>query len=1067
MKKLFTLFYLSLPAVLLGQGVISGTIADSNSGSPLAGATVVLKNARRTVFTRADGSFVIQPLALPDTLQVSFVGYKAYRLVVAEPLNKALVIRLSAIPGLLKEVVVSTGYQTLPKERATGAFDQIVNQLYSREVGTDVISRLDGIASGVLFDKRQNSNTTFSVRGLSTLTETVSGPLIVVDNFPYDGDLNNLNPNDVESVTILKDAAAASIWGTRAGNGVVVITTKKGRYNQGLRVSLGSSFTLSAKPNAFYVPSISPADFIGVEKYLFSQGFYDDAISNTYDRPVLSPAEEILNAERNGAITAANANQQLQGLGTHDVRSDFEKYVYRKAFNQQHSLSISGGNATSNHLLSVGYDKDLQSLVGNDYDRVTVSSENEFRPIKNLTIQAGIRYTQSNSDLNSQGGYGSIIPNGGKTGLYPYARLADASGNFLSIPKNYRQSFLDTAGHGQLLNWNYSPLAETAMADNTAKINDIVLKTGLQYRILPSLTADFKYQYERQLSNNQNDYVPDSYFARNLINEYSQLSGNTLTHIVPDGGILDQSKADLASYDIRGQLNFNKSWNKVNEVDLMAGGEIRQSAVTGSSSRDYGFNEGNYTSLPVDLVNTYPIYDGLSGDSAIPGNANFTGLLNRNVSVYANGSYTYDRKYIISLSGRRDAANIFGVETNQKWIPLWSAGLSWNLAEEGFYHIDALPSLKLRGSYGYSGNANNTISALTTLRFSAPTPFTTINNLPYANITGYPDPNLRPEKVAQFNAGVDFALKNQVLSGSIEYYYKNATDLLGLAPANITEGAGLVLNDNNAVLHTKGIDVTLTSVNLRGRIGWSTTLLYSYNKNEVAEYLDKPGSNANYVGSGSLSPVAGQPAYNIISYRWAGLDPANGNPRAYLNGQVSEDYTAITNNNNLKDLVFSGSALPVDFGSVRNDFTWKGLMLSVNITYKFNYYFRRYATSYSALFNNWVGYSDFASRWQKPGDEKNTNVPSMVYPANSARDDVYDYSNATVEKGDNIRLQDIRLSYQLKSLWSRLPFRGLEVYGYASNLGILWRSNKEWLDPDYGTAIPDPRAYSLGFKAEF
>ena len=307
-----------------------------------------------------------------------------------------------------------------------------------------------------------------------------------------------------------------------------------------------------------------------------------------------------------------------------------------------------------------------------------------------------------------------------------------------------------------------------------------------------------------------------------------------------------------------------------------------------------------------------------------------------------------------------------------------------------------------------------------------------------------------------------------MLSGSIEYYYKKATDLLGLAPADITTGAGTFVNGNNAILDTKGIDITLNSLNVHdGDLRWSTVLLFSYNRNTVAKYLLPPSGNSAYVGSGSLVPIVGQPAYNIVSYRWAGLDPANGNPRAYLAGQVSEDYAAIIANNNPNDLVFSGSALPEDFGAIRNDLSWKGLSLSVNIKYEFNFYFRRFATSYNDLFNNWIGYSDFAQRWQKPGDEKTTNVPSMVYPDDPNRDAVYDYSSATVENGDNIRIQDIRLDYQLKTLWARMPFKGLDLYAYANNVGIIWRANKVGMDPDYGTGIPNPFTFSLGCKAEF
>ena len=734
------LVYLLIPAAMLAQTRISGTVTDAADGRPLAGATVRLSRSGQLVFTTNTGQFSLQRSVYPDTLTVSFIGYVTFKLPINAQLKASLRVALNASTGQLDEVTVSTGYQTLPKERATGSFDQIGNTLYDREVSTDVISRLDGIASGVYFDKRQSPNLSFSVRGLSTLTETVDQPLIVIDNFPYDGDINNINPNDVQSVTILKDAAAASIWGTRAGNGVIVITTKKGKYERPLKVTLNTSLTISAKPDVFYIPAISSPDFIKVEAYLFHHQFYNDELTDIYDWPVISPAEELLNDEREGLISVTSLEQQLTALGTHDVRNDFENYVYRDAFDQQHSISLSGGSATATHFLSIGYDNDVQNLVGNENDRLTVNSSNEFRPLKNLTVQAAIKYTQGNTTADSQGGYGSIMPNGGKTGLYPYAQLADAHGNPLSIPENYRQAFTDTAGHGLLLPWNYSPLEETRLADNTARLSDLLLNTGLQYRLLPTLTADIKYQYEQQLTNTRNYYSPETYFARNLINEFTQVEGNTVTYIVPDGGILDQSKTELDSYDLRGQLNYNKNWNSKNELAVIAGAEISQSTVTGSSSRDYGYSDADATSVPVDLVNQYATYDNILGDEALPGNSNFTGLLNRSVSVYANGSYTYDDKYILSGSARRDAANVFGVATNQKWVPLWSSGLSWVASKENFYHLDAIPMLKFRLTYGYSGNANNTVSPLTALTFRTPAFYNSINNLPFREHHQLPRP---------------------------------------------------------------------------------------------------------------------------------------------------------------------------------------------------------------------------------------------------------------------------------------------------------------------------------------
>lgn len=1055
------------PCLAIAQQRLSGTVRDGADHEPLMGATVTLKGLGHYSVTDVHGYFELPRAAGGDTLEVTFVGYLRYRLPVNAGSASPISIVLTPAPHSLREVVVSNGYQQVPQERSTGSFDQLDRALVNRAVSADVLSRLDGVASGVLFDKRAGGMTDFSVRGLSTLTTQIRTPLVVVDNFPYDGDLANINPNDVESITVLKDAAAASIWGVRAGNGVVVITTKKGRLNQGLRVSVNSNYTVSAKPDLFAVPAIGSSDFIGVEEYLYKQGYYTGVLGNNYTYPVVSPVVALLDGVAKGTVSQAAADGQIAALRTVDVRNDFEKYVYRNAFSQQQSVTLSGGGETAAYNLSVGYDRALQSLVGNSNDRVTVRDVHTFHLLKKLEADVAVQYTRSSATTDSQGGYGAILPGNGIGGLYPYAQLADAAGNPLPIVRDYRAAFVDTAGGGKLLDWRYRPLEETMLANNRVLANDVVINAGLRYRILPALNAEVKYQFENSQTSGRNDYSTATYYTRNLINTYSQVSGNSVTYNLPDGGILDQSETHLVSNDLRGQLNYGGNIGKKSRVDAILGGELRQNTTDGYSYRTYGYDDATLVSQGTDLVTRFPTYDNIGGYRQLPYTDSFTGLLNRNVSVYGNASYVYDGRYTLTASARRDANNLFGVETNRKWVPLWSAGGAWLLSGEPFYHSAALPYLKLRATWGYSGNVNNTIPAVTTIVYRTPAFFNSINGLPFASINNFPNPNLKWEKTGMLNLAADFSTAGDRISGSIEYYYKDSKDLIGLVPADLTNGTGGLLNTNSAELKGHGLDVTLNTVNTTGAVGWKTFLLFSVNKNKVAKYQYTPGSYSFYINSGSVTPVVGEPASTVTSYRWAGLDRTNGNPQAYLSGKVSEDYAALVGGVQKSDLVFSGSAVPQVFGSFRNEVSWAGFALSVNVTYRFDYYFRRPATGYAALFSSWVGYNDYAQRWQKPGDEAHTNVPSLVYPSDANRDVIYQYSNITVEKGDNIRLQDARLSYRFNHGRKVLPLRELEVYLYANNLGILWRANKLGLDPDYGNFIPAPRTFSAGLKLDF
>jgi TonB-linked SusC/RagA family outer membrane protein len=1063
---LLSLLLVTTLAAAQQNRLISGKVISARDSLPLAGATIRTQASRQSYTTGPDGTFSFA--AAKDTVNavISFVGYQSAERTLKAG-NGPLLIVLQPQTMAVKEVLVSTGYQTLPQERATGSFEKISSELFNRSTGTDVLTRLEGVTAATLFDKRTGADplSALTIRGTSSIFASTS-PLVVLDNFPYDGDISNINPNDVASVTILKDAAAASIWGVRAGNGVIVITTKKGQFNEPLQVSLSSNITFTAKPDLYYLPQMSTADFISTEQMLFAQGFYDSDLTNTFSRPPVSPVVQLLGQARDGTITSAAAAAQIASLNHYDVRKDYQKYIYRTGINQQHALSLAGGSAGASYFFSAGYDKNLYNLVNSGYDRVTLKSNTTFRPFRHTEIQAGLQFTGSNkTDENSLSpyGYGESIP-AGKSALYPYARLADARGNPLPVAKDYNTAFTDTTGSGKLLDWQYRPLQEARLADNHTRAMDLLAAFGLKYYFSEHLSAEARYQYERSSGDNQQYYSPDSYYTRNLINSFTQLSGSTVTTPVPYGGILDRAENGLEAQDIRTQLNYNTSWKQKHQVSAIAGAEIRQDNTTYTTGRTYGYNPGLLTYSNVDQVTTFPFYQGLGSDGTIPSPAQFGNILNRYVSMYANGSYSYDRRYLVSFSARKDESNLFGVNSNQKGVPLWSAGLGWNLSNEKFYRWDAVPYLKFRFTYGYSGNVDNSLSAYTTIAY---VPTNNYTHIPYANIINPPNPELRWEKVGMINIGLDFGSRGERITGTVDYYSKDSRDLISPAPIDYTTGFGY-LTINSAAIKGKGVDLTLNSRNLTGPFSWNTALLFSYNRNTLSAYQQQVSTASAYVGTGlTINPVIGRDAYALYSYRWAGLDPATGDPRGYLGGAVSKDYTAIFNAP-LNSLQYDGSAVPVYYGALRNTISWRRISLSANITCRFGYAFRKTSINYTSLFSGWLGNSDYSRRWQQPGDELHTSVPSMIYPADANRDAFYTYSEATIGNAANIRLQDLRLGYQLdKALQPWLPVRQLQFFVYAANIGILWRANPWHIDPDYGSGIPAPRSISAGFKADF
>lgn len=1061
MKQNFLLLFLMFTASSLrvysqDQVLIYGEVKDE-TGKPLAGATIQGRHHYQQPTTDSAGRFKMYITGV-DTIIITHVGFKPATRIIDSKVASILRITMASLVNELKEVTVSTGYQDIPKERATGSFYKIDNYLLNQRVSPGILSRLDGLTSGLLIDRRDINQTTIQIRGLSTLNSEGTSPLIVLDNFPYSGDISNINPNDIESITVLKDAAASSIWGARAGNGVIVINTKKAKLNQLLNVSFNANITVRPRPDLFSANTIPISSYIDVEKNLFSQGYYDNLFADpTF--PGISQVAVLLNQVKNGEMTEGEANQQINLLRTQDVRKDFQKYIYRNAVSQQYYLNISGAGKNIRYLMSAGYDKENSSLRGNDNDRVTIRSNNQVDLTKRWVLNTDVMLTRTKGTNNSPGGYGSY--RFGNTTMSPYAKLLNSDGSPAAIDLYHSKAFTDTAGNGRLLDWKYRPLQELDNNDNRSLMTDILVNLGSTYKVFNWLKADFKYQYEQSWSSSDFLQNINSYSARDYINTFTQLTGDGAVYPVPKNAFLNTNDLVKKQQAFRGQLTFDQSWGK-HALSAIAGSEIRETSNNTAAQVTYGYDPNTLTTRGVDYANQYPTYDGLYGDSYINYSTQYAALLNRFVSVFANATYTFDNKYSLSGSARRDASNLFGVQTNQKWVPLWSAGILWRIDREKFFNVSWLPQLNLRLTYGVSGNLSPNESALTRIQYNNAdrSPI----RIPYVAISAPPNPHLRWEQVKTFNTGIDFGLFDNRITGSVEYYRKNSVDLINSVLLDGTVGF-VSANQNSASIFSKGVDIVLNSVNLNGPFKWQTSLLFSYVDYKTTKNLF-PLTDAGLVSDGTfILPVLNLNPYAIVSYKWAGLDPATGDPQGYVNGVVSKHYSAITQNP-MDQQVISGSALPPLFGTLRNSFEWKRFSLAFNLSYRFNYYFRRPVTSYSSLITSGAGYTDYEQRWQKPGDEQHTNVPSFMYPGDQLRDQFYRFAAVNVEKADNVKLEEIYLSYDIRPAKPLFGMKSLQVYLFANQLNlILWKANKAGIDPDIIYNFKPPVSLSAGIKA--
>ncbi|OJV51055.1 MAG: hypothetical protein BGO31_11050 [Bacteroidetes bacterium 43-16] len=1055
---------------------IEGTIYNS-AGNSISGVTIF--NKQSGIQTVSDGSGYYQiPAKQGDEVQFRFLGYQPQQITISDQknINISLYTQVAGI-DTVRINNIQTGYFSLPKERATGSFSQVGNELINRTVSTGIMSRIADVVPGLIFNKGYGGAQGLVIRGQTSIDQNTSKPLIIVDNFPYEGDINNINPNDIENVTILKDAAASSIWGARAGNGVIVITTKQGKYEQKPTLSFTSNYTVGAKPDAFYQPLMSTSDFIDNEIRLFDAGIYKPGELNQriLNYP-LTPLVELLIKKRDNPALASEIDARIAQWRNYDVRNDYETYLYRKLKNQQYALNLSGGSERQRYVLSLGYDKNLNSEVGNGLERVTINANNTYNFFdKRLELITGIYYTNNKTDNNFIGipTYTNFSGTTGST-MYPYAQFADANGNHLSLVNNVRTGYAEAGTAKGLLDWNYRPLDEIVNSDKTTKSIDYRLNTGLNYKILDGLKASLLYQYGRTNSNTAGLNNQKSYFARNLINYYSEITAsNTVKRPIPLGGILDKNDVIINVHNFRAQLNYDHTFAEKHEVNALAGYEIRDQHTTGFRTRLYGYDDEHATSQLVNYVDKFPTYVFSRYTLQIPNMDLTTDLTDRFVSLYANGSYLYNKKYLLTGSVRFDRSNIFGVSTNNKGVPLYSIGAAWSMHKEAFFNMAWVNELKIRTTFGTSGNVNRSISALTTINYGS-TPYY-LNGQQYATIRNAPNPDLRWERIGTLNMGLDFSIIKNRVNGSVDWYQKWGDDIISTIPyapqTGFTEFTG-----NYAKTSASGWDIDLHSKNVIGSFNWNSDLQISVSKDQISKtkLLPTVGGFSILTASdgGSIYPVEGKPLYSVYAYRWAGLDANTGDPQGYVNGAISTNYVAMQNeiDNDITKLNFIGTARPKIYGAFRNTFSYGPMSLSANISYRFDYYFRRQSVNYDLINKGTISHGDFSQRWLKPGDEQRTNVPSMpTIGASPSRDGFYMLSDVLVEKGDHIRLQDITLAYNVnKQSISSLPFTNLRLFFYMNNLGLLWKSGKYREDPDYYRAVYSPvRTVSLGINANF
>lgn len=1027
----------------VSESPVTGHVTDS-IGIPLPGATVTVIGTSQAVVTNTEGNFTITANA-GNVIRISYIGFKTKELhITAAMLKNGTTgnIILQGMPATLSElnVIANTGYQLIPKERATGSFGVVTEKALGARMETSILDRLEGMVPGMVMQ-----NGTVTIRGISTLYGNRT-PLYVVDGFPYEGDLNLINPADVTNVTVMKDAAAASIYGTRAANGVISITTRYGGKRKPT-VAFSSTLYLQPKPSFGAMHLLNSPQMVDLQQELFNK--WHPSMDDQMMRNAQPKAVEALYQYEQQEITKAQLDATLNRLRESDGQSQLTNLYTRNYFQQRHAFSAGGGNDLHQYQVTMNYTGDKGYGLRNTSEAVNISLKEKVKVFKWLDAEAGV-FTNTSNAVNQ------MRPPGNFYNSMPYELMRNPDGS--SSPWNYLKSpsEINRLKQEGLLDETYNPLDELDRSDSRGNSSYFRLQGGFTVKIIKGLSLDLKYQTERGSTYTRTYYGPNSYDAKHMINDATQIFGDSIVKNIPDGGQIQEFRGNNRSYTARAQLNFDRNFSTRHHISALAGAERRVVTSDGTGLFRAGYNDNNLQFLPINEN----LLGSLKGTEAVGsvfyydynGRNYFTNPEDRYISAYGNAGYTYNEKYNLTGSVRVDNSNLFGTDPRYRYLPLWSVGASWRISEEAFMKsISWLSSLTIRSTYGLSGNVARNVGPY----LQAKSTFVSEAQTMGAEIIYPPNKSLRWEKTAITNIGVDFGLFQQRISGSIDYYVRKSTDLLGDKSTDPTNAFRSALINYGSLVN-KGIEVALHTQNIQHKqFNWTSHLTFSLNKNKMTEINTK---DPTIIGMTSVYGVnrIGYPSDAMFSFRSAGLDPTNGSLLLYdAAGKVVKNYdqggTIVSNMTDINALEYSGTVRPKYTAGFTNTFSWKQLTLNIMIIANGGHVTRDAVPLItSGIFTTNVD-NRVRNFWRKPGDEK---IPGMA-PAPDLKGNGGIYYQQTwfaadqnVIKADYIKVRDISLSYDFASLLSSAKKIQSAKFTLQVQNPFHWFKNSHGIDPE-------------------
>lgn len=1100
MKRHVFILLLSFAGVLTSAFAASrqvqGVVISSEDNMPLIGASVYIKAEDLSkdgnsptitgVITDIDGKFNISVPEEVTRLFCSYVGHEVQELKLVPGKNQ---YEITLFPSAqMLDAVVVTGYQTVERRKLTAA----VGKLNISDETIGAVKSIDQALAGQIAGLSVTSTSgapgapaKIRIRGTSSLNGT-QDPLWVLDGIPLEGtdvpqsnvlnDVSNiqqssiagLNPADIENITVLKDAAATAIYGARAANGVIVITTKKGKVGKPV-INFSSKFTYMPTLSTNRLNMLNSQEKVDLELELLRSNFaYGD---NKGGVSKIISGYGLTDAYKKGGWGALTPEAQTDISRLRNTETDWGDILFRDAFNQEYSLSLSGGNERVTYYTSIGYYQENGNVKGVGLDRLNIVAKTSYKVNRMLKFGVSLFVNRRNNKTYLTDTYGLVNPVYYSRKANPYYQPFDANGNYVYDFDVQNNSDTDLG---------FNIFEERKNTSNEETINALSSIFDAELRFNDKLK--FTTQLGLQLDKASKEQIADKEsFSMRIIrknSKYWDSASQSNKYFIPDGGVHKAYENTNSQITWKAMGEYRDSFNDIHELEVMVGTELRKTWYETLFSAGYGFDRQTLTTKPVvfpdeDRARQFPLHQKTYKENAY-------------VSFFSTASYSLMNRYTFGGSIRFDGSDLFGVDKKYRYLPLYSVSGLWRLSNEPFMQGTRkwMDNLAFRVSYGIQGNIDKNTSPFLLGKYIVD------NILPggsehMIDINSAPNKKLRWEKTQSVNVGLDFSVLNQALNLSVDYYYRKGTDLIGKQMLPLETGF-VSTNINWASMVNKGVEVSLSTRNVATKnFSWYTNLNFAYNNNKVLREAIPEAQ--------TIPGREGYPVDAIFAIKTAGLDE-EGYPLFYdkegkkvtlkelyrlqdpfgLGFTVNSDVTPAEERSFYS---YIGSQDTPYTGGLINTFSYKNWELTANLSFNLGGYVRT-TPSYNFInFDRGQNVnSDILDRWTP--ENTDGRLPALITSEKRAdeyywydqKSEIYKNLDIWVKKLNYFRLQNLRLGYRLpEKMIKSLGMGSASVAIEGRNLLVFGSSYKNFLDPEsmynpYAPPIPKSITFSLNLN---